>query len=102
GHLPVAERLALDGAVRHAQRDGRGARAPGLARLLRGGLVAARLASAVGANPWLASPVLEADDGGHLHFLGAAVGVGERPEEVRVPRHRLERRNGGPVAAGLL
>ena len=50
----------------------------------------------------LASPVLEADDGGHLHFLGAAVGVGERPEEVRVPRHRLERRNGGPVAAGLL
>src|SRR5712671_5871711 len=58
GHLPVAERLALGGAVGHAERERRGARAPLLAGLLGRRLVAARLAGAVRAHSRLAGPVL--------------------------------------------
>src|SRR5713101_8002031 len=101
-HLAVAERLALGGAVGHAEGERRRARAPVLAGLLRRRLVAARLAGAVRAQSRLAGPVLQADDGGDLHFLRAAVGVGERAEEVYVPGHRLERGDPGPVSRGLL
>src|SRR5216684_4444205 len=102
GHLTVAEALAVGRAVRHAQSDRRGARAAGLAGLLRRRLIAASLTGRIRADPRIVRPVREADDGGHLHFLEAAVGVAAGAKEVHVAGHRLERGDPAPVRSRLL